>query len=257
MIHTEKFVQTEEIYFYDGSFEGFLSCVFACFVRKEYPMDIWKEGDVRTSFYQSRYIQTDLERAERVYKSLREKINHRAQKIVTTSFLSGEIGKEYLILRFLLLAYLIGGRVVDLIGDDNIAVVIDLEKAVNREAHHLKGFLRFEESNGMLGAVITPKHYVLPLLRAHFCARFPEEQFLIYDATHQAVLLYQDKQAEIITLSAPLVLPKPDEKESYYQALWRQFYASVEIKERHNELCRRTHCPKRYWSNMTELKGEL
>ena len=34
----------------------------------------------------------------------------------------------------------------------------------------------------MLGAVIHPKHCVLPLLRGHFCSRLPDEDFLIFDA---------------------------------------------------------------------------
>ena len=42
-------------------------------------------------------------------------------------------------------------------------------------------FIRFEERDGMLGAVIHPKHRILPLLRGHFCSRLPDESFLIYE----------------------------------------------------------------------------
>ena len=82
----------------------------------------------------------------------------------------------------------------------------------------------------MLGAVIHPKNYILPLLRGHFCARFPEENFLIYDAVHQAVLLYQNHKAQLMELAEPLTLPPPDEKEQRFQELWRQFYKTLEIK---------------------------
>ena len=32
---------------------------------------------------------------------------------------------------------------------------------------------------------------------------------------------------------------------------------TLAIQERRNEALRRNHCPKRYWADMTELKGEL
>ena len=109
----------------------------------------------------------------------------------------------------------------------------------------------------MLGAVIHPKNYILPLLRPHFCGRFPEENFMIYDAVHQAVLLQEDHKARLLELAAPLELPPPSEREQQFQALWKQFYQTLEIKARHNEKCRMTHCPKRFWADMVEMKDEF
>ena len=40
-------------------------------------------------------------------------------------------------------------------------------------------------------------------------------------------------------------------------AVWTQFYKTLEIKARHNEKGRMTHCPKRFWADMVELQGEL
>ena len=34
-------------------------------------------------------------------------------------------------------------------------------------------------------------------------------------------------------------------------------YKTLEIKARHNEKGRMTHCPKRFWADMVELQGEL
>ena len=117
--------------------------------------------------------------------------------------------------------------------------------------------VRFTEYDGMLGAVIHPKNYILPLLRPHFCGRFPEENFMIYDAVHQAVLLQEDHKARLLELAAPLELPPPSEREQQFQALWKQFYQTLEIKARHNEKCRMTHCPKRFWADMVEMKDEF
>ena len=54
-----------------------------------------------------------------------------------------------------------------------------------------------------------------------------------------------------------LELPPPSEREQQFQALWKQFYQTLEIKARHNEKCRMTHCPKRFWADMVEMKDEF
>ena len=49
----------------------------------------------------------------------------------------------------------------------------------------------------------------------------------------------------------------PSAREQQFQALWTQFYKTLEIKARHNEKGRMTHCPKRFWADMVEMQGEL
>ena len=80
---------------------------------------------------------------------------------------------------------------------------------------------------------------------------------MIYDAVHQAVLLHEGHSTRLLELAAPLELPPPNEREQQFQALWKQFYQTLEIKARHNEKCRMSHCPKRFWGDMVEMQGEL
>ncbi len=252
-----EYPSADIIYCYDGTFEGFLSCVFESFSSKQTPFAIWRPSLEKPSLYQSVFIETNEVHAKRVFDSLGLKISQSAQELISTCFLSGSEEKEFQLLRFIQFAFSEGKSVVYMLGHEKVAPVYAMQKNVLSEAHLFKGFLRFEESDGMLGAVIAPKNYVLPILRGHFCARFYEENFLIYDETHCAALLHNNHKTSIVDLVTPLSLPKADEKESYYQNLWKQFYKTIEIKPRHNEKCRRTHCPKRYWAHMTELKEHL
>ena len=80
---------------------------------------------------------------------------------------------------------------------------------------------------------------------------------MIYDAVHQAVLLYRNHRPQLLHLAEPLELPPPSEREQQFQALWKQFYKTLEIQARHNERGRMTHCPKRFWADLTELREEL
>lgn len=249
--------QADLVYLYDGGFEGFLCCVYESFARHELPFAVWTPERETATLYPVKEIAADPALAARVFGSFAGRLGKEAERLIMNCFLSGREDKELRILRFLHLAYPQGPRVMALMGHPDVAPMYAMQKHLTREVEKLMGFLRFEESGGMLGAVIHPQNYVLPLLRGHFCARYPEEDFLIYDAAHGAALLYRDHQASLTELSAPLTLPPPDEKERYYQQLWKQFYKTLEVTPRHNERCRRTMCPKRYWADMTELREAL
>ena len=96
--------------------------------------------------------------------------------------------------------------------------------------------------------------WVLPLLRRHFCDRYRNERFFLYDRTHQEALFYAEGRSAVRPLEHFQMAP-PDEAEARYRLLWKRFYDTIAIRERENPRCRMTHMPKRYWSTMTEFQG--
>ena len=46
-------------YRYDGSFDGFLCCVFESYVRREVPVQILPEEEAQVSLYPEKWIETD------------------------------------------------------------------------------------------------------------------------------------------------------------------------------------------------------
>ena len=240
------------IYRYDGSFDGLLCCVFESYDRREIPVAVLSPDDSQTMLVPEREIVADAEKAARVAASIPKKIGAEAPGFVRRAFLTCLPGKEREILLFLRLGYRYGPQVMDLLTNETVHTLRRAVEFLDREAHLLKGFIRFSEYNGALAAEIEPKNFVLPLLAPHFCARFPEERFLIYDRTHGAALICQPHRAAIVPVES-LELPNPDERESQARALWRLYYRSVEVEGRHNPVCRRSHMPKRYWNCMTEF----
>ena len=53
-----------------------------------------------------------------------------------------------------------------------------------------------------------------------------------------------------------LTLAPPSHREAEYRKLWKTFFDTVAIRERHNERCQNTFLPKRYRSTMTEFQSE-
>ena len=246
--------ERDVIYWYDGSFEGFLNCVFESYANHEIPWDIWYYATRQTSFFPGVTIETDMTKAQRVLKSIREKLGQRVYYMVVRGFLNGEEGKEIKLLRFLRLVYAKGPGAAYQNGTPEVAGVLELARAVATEACRYRQFIRFEEREGMLGAVISPKHYVLPLLRAHFCDRMPDEDFLIYDNQHYIALVRRGKEIHYTRFEDGYLMASPEEREESYQKLWKSFYKALTIEERRNEKLRMQHCPKRFWENMTEMQ---
>lgn len=247
---------TDIIYVYDGSFEGFLCCVFEAVYSKESPYGIYTEKDAPLTLLDTRIITTDTEKAQRVYESIPKKISGQALDLICTVFLSCLHQKELKMLTFLLRGYKEGGKLLNKLGDEVIAPLLAAELHLLREAHNLKGFIRFADLGDALVSTITPKNYVLPFITNHFSLRLDSENFMIFDKTHKAALIYQNGKSEIISIES-IELPEISEKEAMYQSLWKQFYNTISIESRENPRCRMTHMPKRYWENMLEVKDLL
>ena len=250
--------RTNLIYRYDGSYQGFLCCVFQCFQAQELPVSIRSLEEDQQTLYGSREIPTRLDLAQRVERSIPRKISPQAHRLVREGFLTCLPQREMALLRFLLMGYKYGGQVVRLTTEP---VVNTLEKAalsLRNEAHHILGFLRFADCGEFLAARITPKNTVLPLVAPHFCGRLSGENFMIYDETHQMGFLYRGRegQAGEFFQADQVELPPPSREELCWQNLWKVFYRTIAVEGRRNPKLRQSLCPKRFWPGMTELEGE-
>lgn len=244
------------IYLYDGSFEGLLCCVYESVYGRELPLAIQPEDQAEPTLFPQRLVPTDGEKAARVYASIPKRIAPEAAQLVQCVFLSCMPDKELAILRFLLMGYRRGRTAMSLVTHPAVHPMLAARQNLLNEAHLLKEFIRFSDFDGALAATIAPKNYVLPFLQEHFCSRLKNEDFLIFDRTHRAALVYEERRAKIISLDA-LELPPATAEELRYRMLWKRFYNTVAIAARANPRCRMAHCPKRYWENMLEMEDAL
>lgn len=242
------------IFRYDGTFEGFLCCVFDSYVYKEYPAQFQTPEHLEQSLFPARWVGTDARHARRILVSL-EKIDPYAKELVVKGFLTCAPNREKIIYQFIRALYDIGRPLLRQLSDDAVLPLLKAVRHLDGEVHLLKGFVRFSEFEGMLAGEIRPKNRVLPLLRYHFCDRMYNEVFLLYDRTHREALVHKPGQWAIIPLES-FKMAAPSAAEAQYRSLWKRFYDTIEIKERHNPRQRRTNMPQRYWSTMTEFQDE-
>ena len=240
------------VYEYDGSFDGFLCCVFAGYTQKENPTAFFCGEDPCTLF-ETRYVETDREAALRVYRSFARQ-SADFGPFLRRAFLTCMPEKELRMYRLIRAFYARGEALLRDLSDETLLPVRQAVRHLEGECQLLRGFVRFSEFGGILGAEIEPKNRVLPLLRSHFCSRYRDESFFLYDRTHREALLYAAHRARIVPLEH-FEMARPDETEAAYRLLWKRFYDTVAIRERENPRCRRTQMPMRYWGTMTEFQG--
>ena len=247
-------MNTDLIYLYDGSFEGFLCCVFDSYANREVPTAICRDEDFPPTLFSTRTIATDKDHAGQVFRRV-ARDSPEAADLLRRGFLTCLPEKEVHLYRLVAKLLREGPGFLRDFSDETLYPVIRAVRHLNGEAHLLKGFVRFSDLGGVLGGEIEPKNRVLPILRPHFCARYQNDVFFLYDRTHREALLYAAGRAVIRPLEAFQMAP-PDETEARYRLLWKRFYDTVAIKERYNPKCRMTQMPKRYWATMTEFQGE-
>ena len=215
--------------------------MFESFAEKETPAAILPVDEAdQTCLFGAKYIETDLRRAERVRVSIPKKMGMEAQDL----------------LEFMRLGYKVGRGVCGRLTEPAVDKITKAVQFLEREAHLYLGFLRFAEYGDVLIAQIGPKNSVLPVIAPHFINRFSGEDFMIFDRTHKLALLYKDGATEFLQ-AEHIELPPESPEEEKFRAMWRTFYDTVGIEGRRNDLCRRTHMPKRYWNRMTEMRDKV
>ena len=244
----------ETIYRYDGTFEGFLCCVFDSYVYREYPAGFQEETRLEQTLFPVRWVETDPHHARRVLASL-GKIDPYARELVVKGFLTCAPEKERILYRFIRSLYVVGRPLLRRLSDEAVLPLLKAVRHLDGEVHLLKGFVRFSDFEGTLAGEIKPKNRALPLLRPHFCDRMYNETFLLYDRTHREALVHQAGKWAIIPMEA-FKMAAPSAEEAQYCRLWKRFYDTIEIRERRNPKLRMSNMPKRYWETMTEFQDE-
>lgn len=214
-------------------------------------------------FAQYKKVLTDPERAEKVARTIRTKMGPEVWEAIGQAALSWEPDRGTAIYRLIVRALSMEkpGRVLEVLTDPGVLRVTVLEKNVQNESHHLKGFVRFEElENGVLLSVIRPKNRVLPVIAPHFADRFPMENWAIYDRNRQEFAIHPKEKNWVLVRGQILeeeVRKKLSEEEQEFCTLWKGFCRSVMIEGRKNETLQTGLLPKRFQKYMTEFDKNL
>ncbi|MCL2356310.1 MAG: TIGR03915 family putative DNA repair protein [Defluviitaleaceae bacterium] len=238
---------------FDGTFDGFLSVVYAVYYEKLEPVSIQIDGTEQLSLADLRRIETDSEKSARVFNAVRTKISPEAALRVYYAFLSSAENRFLSILKYIQLGFSVGHMVDSRLHESFVRDVHDFYKNVGREAHLLHGFCRFAETQqGVFYCPVTPKNDVLVLLAEHFVERLMNQAWVIHDKRRKKAAIYDGKSYVVAEVPAGAEFSYAD-GELETQELWVQFFNALAITERKNKKLQRQLLPFHFRGNMTEF----
>lgn len=243
---------------YDGSFDGLLSAVFHAYARK-YPLDavhITSDPAESDLFSGMDVVKTSPDHAQRVFRRLEKQIGRRGMRRLLYGFLSAmpEMPDTFLRIVQLVLAQPGCSAILSDYGHFDVMQWAQWIKSVSLEKHRVEAFVRFEEmENGLFFARIEPQYDVLPLAVRHFRARYPAQNWAIYDVCRDyGIFSNASGLHRISDLQQAGLANHYASGERDYQELWKHYFQSSNIKNRRNLRLHRQQMPQRYWKYLTE-----
>ena len=253
-MHTQNLI-------YDGTFDGFLTCVFYYYEFKLEDATIQNESRVQNGlFADNQTIITDEVKAKRVWKGLKSKLSDTACYQMYYAFLSEKENIENLLLDYV--KYAFKTKITTHIDYTHPTVlkIAQIAKMVGREKHRMEAFVRFKLTKDQLYfANIAPDFDVLPLISKHFKRRYADQRWMIYDLKRHYGLYYDLEKVDIIHLDLPKDFDATKTSKAFFadeelefQTLWQDYFESTNIASRKNMRLHVRHVPKRYWKYLSE-----
>ncbi len=244
------------IYVYDGTFEGFLTAL-AVIRQTGGTLD----GITRTPpscgslFAETTEVGTDQDMAVRFAAGVAAAISPSVLSFAFRAFLAESSGGELLIHRYLEFGRLKGRQLDGMLSHERVAPVHRLAGKVGREAHRMKGFVRFREvRGGIFYAQLEPDHHVLPLIARHFADRFRDQNWIIHDLRRGKGVIHDAASGEwVLTDLGVDIPPEATDRELDFQRLWKGYFEHVSVGERLNLRLQQNKLPLKYRRHLVEF----
>lgn len=260
------------IYVCEDSLTGIFSGIYEVWKRKMTAEEAGLEvGDSfeRRLFCEYIFCKAEERKALAVIRMIQKNLGADVYEKISYALLSADRRKAEMVFRAMLEAKKLSrkDRLMEHLGNEAVRAVFGMYRQVANEAHHYKGFVRFRElKNKTLFAKIEPKHAVLPCIAEHFADRFPQENWVIYDKTHEVFLIHEKGKRYYFLQqymcmkgdsgSAQKIAGGFSEEEMDYEALWKEFVQSISVAERENRALQNQNLPLRFRTNLVEFSKE-
>lgn len=232
--------------------------------RRDEEVGIGLRGKMEQSLF-CEYIEVreDARKAETIERMIQKHLGYNAYWDIYHALLSEDSDKAEAAFHVMQAARTVGNskKIMEHLTNPDVSKVFELSRRVGNESHQFIEFIRFRElKNKVLFSDISPKNRVLTCIGNHFAERFPLENWLIYDKTHEECIVHRAEYPWVLLQDFQLnqeMTENVSADELEMERLWKGFFESVSIKERENPTCQRAHLPLRFRGDMTEFQSDL
>jgi probable DNA metabolism protein len=139
-----------------------------------------------------------------------------------------------------------------LTGDADVARLHAMAKAVGRDKHKMKAFVRFRETmvdgRPRYLAWFEPEHHIMAAIAPFFIGRFATMDWIIMSP--RMGMHWDGKALQFLPGGKPETLPEEDASE----ALWLSYYRHIFNPARLKLKAMQKEMPKKYWHNLPEAE---
>lgn len=205
-------------------------------------------------------VQENGKKAEAIERMIQKHLGYNTYWDIYHALLSEDPCKAEAVFHVMQAARTVGNsrKIMEHLTNPDVAKVFELSRRVGNESHQFIEFIRFRElQNKVLLSEINPKNRVLTCIGNHFADRFPLENWMIYDKTHEECIVHRSGYPWVLLQNFQLnqeMTENVSADEREMERLWKGFFESISIKERENPVCQRAHLPLRFRGDMTEFK---
>ncbi|MFD2236752.1 UdgX family uracil-DNA binding protein [Aureimonas populi] len=141
-------------------------------------------------------------------------------------------------------------KLLEIASDPDVARAAEMAKAVRRDAHKMKAFVRFREIETPQGrhyiAWFEPFHHVVELTAPFFMRRFTG---MVWSILTPKRSVHWDG-VDLVFAPGASMADKPQDDDM--EALWLTYYASIFNPARLKVRAMQAEMPKKYWRNLPE-----
>jgi probable DNA metabolism protein len=187
---------------YDGSFEGWLTAVFAIYEKKLTAVNMYARQRIHSAFGTTYNIATNTAQAARVWKGLQQRLLPQSVQQLQYAFLSEVRGIENTMLAYVRYIFANKLPVERNYANPAILLIVQTARKVHREKHRMEAFVRFQQAkDGLQYAMISPEYNILPLLARHFKERYANQRWMLYDFRRKYGIYYDGQKTAMVEMN--------------------------------------------------------
>jgi probable DNA metabolism protein len=198
-------METSTTWVYDGTFNGFLSCIYKAFEKGNPSGIITKVKDNEQELFRNQqFVATDIALAKLVWNGIGQK-RHTANRIIYFAFLSETGGIEMMLYTYI--KSLMGVLKTEETEDLHVlfTTLNQLAEKVEVEKRRIETFVQFQctADEGYV-AYTRPKYNVLPLLSKHLKEKYRNDSWQIFDLKRNYGMVFNQGMVEFTPLQTNL-----------------------------------------------------
>ena len=230
--------------------DAMLTCIYYAWTSKlghENIQLVFEPVDQMSLFNNYIHVDSEPDKAEKVMIAVKNKISPFFYNEISYISMAYEDDVMEIIYHLMMLGFKYGNHALKMYQYRDVARYQEIRKRIGNEVCRFKEILRFHQvSKELYVAHIEPKSQLVMAMGPVFADRMPSENWIVVDDIHREAVIHPKDEMFYIKQLNDLEyknLLETEEANDNFTDLWKVFFETIAIKERHNTRCQNNLFP--------------